>query len=386
LLSAVLLVGCGSGSKSTGSEGGACYGNQTCNSGLECLSSLCVRPNGADGGPAGAAGSAGIGGSAGAAGSAGTAGIVGSGGADAGQAVSSYSVHFGPVSVAAGSEDTQCIVVRLGNPSAVHVGQIHNLASGTATLVQAILYKVTDTTEQTTPFECTPFVGMVTQSGMTPLIASQKADDLLTMPQGVAMSLDANQMVRLEVHFMNGAAGAASLSLTSTLTTVPDTQFQNEASFLFIGDPDISIPPNGSFTLGPVFFPLPTALAAVKFFAATGEQHHFGTGLTVSTVTAATDSGAAFYSSQSWNDPPTTTLVPPAQIAAGGGFKFQCSWQNSSATTVKYGVAAGDEACFFAAYYYPSQGPLLCVHTDQVSGGLDVCCPGNSLCGSIQLD
>ncbi len=182
---------------------------------------------------------------------------------------------------------------------------------------------------------------------------------------------------------MNGAAGAASLSLTSTLTTIPDGQFQNEASFLFIGDPDISIPPNASFTLGPVFFPLPAQYAAVKFFAASGEQHHFGTDLTVSTATGPTDSGTSFYSSQSWSDPPTTALVPPAQVPAGGGFSFQCAWQNTSSSTVSYGLEAGEETCYFAAYYYPSQGPQVCFHTDEVSGGLNFCCPGSTLCSSI---
>lgn len=42
------FAACSSGPKQ-GEEGGACYGNGTCNAGLECLSQLCVNP-GVDGG------------------------------------------------------------------------------------------------------------------------------------------------------------------------------------------------------------------------------------------------------------------------------------------------------------------------------------------------
>lgn len=64
----------------TGTEKGPCYGNGTCNSGLVCLSNLCVAP------PDGSAGSAGQDGSAGASGSAGTGATGGSAGADGGDA------------------------------------------------------------------------------------------------------------------------------------------------------------------------------------------------------------------------------------------------------------------------------------------------------------
>jgi hypothetical protein len=54
-LTASLLPACGSSSKPAGTEGGACYGNDSCNAGLSCLSHLCVDASGfvAPGGDAG---------------------------------------------------------------------------------------------------------------------------------------------------------------------------------------------------------------------------------------------------------------------------------------------------------------------------------------------
>jgi hypothetical protein len=70
--------------------------------------------------------------------------------------------------------------------------------------------------------------------------------------------------------------------------------------------------------------------------------------------------------------------VPP-----GGGFDFTCTWYNNTSATVKFGESATNEMCFFWAYYYPSQGAHVCVHSDQY--GVDICCPeaGATLCNML---
>jgi cysteine-rich repeat protein len=88
-VAALALAGCGSSGKAAGTEGGPCFGNLTCDAGLTCASSLCVRLPGAGGsggsgqagnGAAGASGQAGNG-AAGASGQAGSgAGTAGGGG------------------------------------------------------------------------------------------------------------------------------------------------------------------------------------------------------------------------------------------------------------------------------------------------------------------
>jgi hypothetical protein len=50
---------------------------------------------------------------------------------------------------------------------------------------------------------------------------------------------------------------------------------------------------------------------------------------------------------------------------------------------VKFGEKTTDEMCFFWAYYYPSQGAHVCVHSDNY-GNADVCCPDNAqLCNLL---
>ena len=74
-------------------------------------------------------------------------------------------------------------------------------------------------------------------------------------------------------------------------------------------------------------------------------------------------------------------LMTPAILIlwAPGGFRFTCEWNNQSGGTVSFGESATDEMCFFWAYYYPSKGSKVCIHTEQ-AGSINVCCPGNALC------
>ena len=52
--------------------------------------------------------------------------------------------------------------------------------------------------------------------------------------------------------------------------------------------------------------------------------------------------------------------------------------------TVGFGEGANDEMCFFWAYYYPSHGARVCVHTTQTGSPIDICCPGSGLCSVLR--
>jgi hypothetical protein len=319
---------------------------------------------------------------AGGAGTASTTGTStgGSGGTFTGQ---TFSVEFGPISVDAGQEDTQCVVVALNNPAAIHVGTIHNqLGVGSHHL---IVYKTNETMEQKTPFKCQPFADLLKPDQGTPLMISQKKDDTLTLPKGVAFGIPAQTFIRLEMHYINPSPSAIMVSATSTFVTMNDAEFQNEADFLFFGNPDIKIPAHSAFTLGPTYIPLPTMLEGSNFFGFTGHEHQWGTKVTVASTTGKTGPDTSIYDvpGWSWSEPATVYKDPPVVIPQGGGFHLTCDWQNESASTVKFGESANAEMCFFWTYYYPSKGAFVCAHTDQVPGGYDLCCPGSPLCSMI---
>lgn len=321
------------------------------------------------------------GGAAAAGGNAGTgAGGDGQGGTNANP---SFTVTFDPVTVAPGTERTQCVVKRLGNDTAIKVHQIHNvLPQGSHHL---IVYRTNDTEEAPDPVDCEPFVDTLDPERGSPLMVTQKHDETLTLPDGVAFTLDANVMVRLEMHYLNAGAEEIDVGATSTFVTMPEEDFEHAADFLFIGNPDIDIPANSSFTLGPTFLPLPENLAGSKFFGITGHTHQWGTNVTVDYAASADAEGTPIYDVPGWlwSEPATVTLDPPVELADGAGFRFTCEYDNMSSSAVGFGESAEDEMCFFWAYYYPSKGAFVCAHTDQVAGGFDLCCPGSPFCDQI---
>jgi hypothetical protein len=296
----------------------------------------------------------------------------------------SYTVQFGPITVPSGVERTQCIVKLLGNAEAVHIGTLHNQL-GTASH-HMIVYRVADTTEQLTPFDCTPFKDTLDASKGSPLMITQKTDELLELPPGVAYSLPANQMIRIEMHYINATPADVTLVSSTTMTTT--SNYQNEADFLFIGDPDIRLQPGAQATLGPVYFPLPSVYSDAQFFAITGHEHQYGTGVTVAVASNANDAGQVVYDPPHWlwSEPATVFHSPAFSIPAGGGFRFSCQWNNTSSAQVQFGESANNEMCFFWAYYYPSHGSQVCIHTTQV-GGHDVCCPDpkSFICAYINM-
>jgi hypothetical protein len=299
----------------------------------------------------------------------------------------SFKVTWGPVAVAPGIEDTRCITAKVGNSADIKVHQVVNkLSSGSHHL---IVYRDNGANaENLTPTPCQPFAGTLQASanGAVPIMISQRVDDTLTLPAGVAYTFKSNQFVRIEMHFINATDSEQMVTGTSEFRTIDPAQFQNEADFLFIGSPDIDLAPGQTKTLNSKL-KVPSTLSGVNVFAITGHTHKLGTDMQVGLRTAAGQSVTSLYKPNpfSWDEPETATYPTPVVLNSGSSFEFSCEWNNTTADTVGFGESATDEMCFFWAYYYPAKGAKVCAHTEQVPGGLEICCPdaGVTLCSQI---
>jgi hypothetical protein len=299
-----------------------------------------------------------------------------------------YSVKWGPVTVPYNTESTQCIWVRLSNENEIKVHSMHNvLTDGSHHL---IVYKDDmDTTEQTTPTPCQPFTGALNSSGqVAPIAITQRKDDPIELPAGVAYTFAPHQMIKLEMHYTNKGDTDIDVSANVDFVDADPGSIQYEASILLTGSPDVNIPGGvgQTATLHEFFtFPAEATFQDVKFFAITGHTHRRGTSVNVKVGMEQDPSGLVeVYAPDpfEWAEPATET-PPEFSIPSGGGFDFTCSWTNDSAQPISWGESAEDEMCFFWGYYYPAVDVNVCMHTDQ-QGGYDLCCPGNALCGYIE--
>jgi hypothetical protein len=300
-----------------------------------------------------------------------------------------FRLTYGPVPVAPGQEGTRCIWLRLSNTTEIKVHQVHNVLSSSSH--HLIVYRDNmDTTEQTTPVDCQPFTGALNTSGMiAPIMITQKADDLLTLPDRVAYTLAPNQMVKIEMHYLNATDAPLDATATIDFHAAEPSSIDHEANILFIGSPDIDLGPGASETLHQ-FFTVPSYIdfSASNIFAITGHTHKLGTDVDVRVAPAKSGPMTNVYSPEPflWSEPETTIHSPPFAVPKGGGFDFECKFTNTTDKQVEFGESANDEMCFFWAYYYPSQGSKVCVHTEKYGGanGINLCCPGDSLCSLVE--
>ena len=293
-----------------------------------------------------------------------------------------YTLEFGPITVEPYVENTQCVITRLGNVEELYVTMIENYVGDVSH--HFIVYKVNDEEKQNEPFECFPFLDTLDPDAGLPLMITQKAEDSLELPEGVAFKLDENQMVRLELHYINLQPEPVEFSTTTHITGYTDGSTLEEANFLFIGTPDVSLPPGQESTLGPITFQPPDILDNANFFGITGHTHQWGTNVEINLLDGSGEGGPVYdVTDWDWDEPETVYHDPPFQVAPGGAFEFTCEYYNGSSSHVYFGEGYNDEMCFFWAYYYPSEGYYICIHTEEY-GGYDVCCPSDDfVCGLI---
>jgi Copper type II ascorbate-dependent monooxygenase, C-terminal domain len=265
----------------------------------------------------------------------------------------SQTLTFGPYDVDPHTERTQCITKRLSNMTPLFVHQMHNQMIGVSH--HMIVYRSTATDEAPDPVDCQPFADTLSGSGV-PMMITQKHDDTLDLPDGVAFTLDANQMIKLEVHFINPQATTQTIEANATFEAMDPATFKNAAGFLFAGTTQVSLPPNAPAT-ATAFIPMPSDLIGKNFFGFTGHVHKFGTNVVVgSGLNGGPYADVYDVPNFTWSEPPTVYHDPPVVLTPSQGFDITCSYENTSSQQVSFGESANNEMCFFWAYYYPDAG------------------------------
>ena len=265
-------------------------------------------------------------------------------------------VAIGPIPVAAGAEETVCIVIPFGNDEDVVVNSIDvNLAPGSHHL---IVYQTT-VAPTSTPYACSPFSGIAFGSD-TPLVFANKEQATWTFPQGVGQDVAAHTYVKIEAHYINATGKAIEGKGQVTFHTVPKTAAgaYQPASFTFWGTTRIDIPPNATASTGKQF---QAGIAGTHLISITTHQHRLGTGITVWESPGSGEDGAQIANDVDWSNPSWGLLAPQYDFNGHNGLTYECSWTNTTSQDVSFGESALDEMCFVGGYYYPSKGLDLCL-------------------------
>jgi hypothetical protein len=261
-----------------------------------------------------------------------------------------YSVTTGPITLGPGEERVVCVDRRIESDRPIDIDRISSeLTEGGHHLV---FYKSNATAETASPVNCETFRGVLT--GLVPLFIAQKAQTELRFPTGVAYSLPAAQMVRIELHFLNTTSRPMAITGTVHLGEASAGTVVDHANLMFYGNLNIRIPPLSAATVGPVFRAF--RASTPRIFGLTGHQHKRGTGVTIGLASSLTGPSTPLYINHDWADPPLTVFDPPIATTPGQGFRYSCTYDNPTSETVVFGEGVNQEMCFLWAYYYPDMG------------------------------
>jgi hypothetical protein len=308
---------------------------------------------------------------------------TGTGGSGAGGAApETFTVDFAPIVIQPGVEATQCVTKRLPVGVAFHSDQIETkLGDGTHHM---FVYKSDAVEEQSTPFDCRPFGDLLTSANGAPLVIAQKREETLTLPPGVGFALDAGQMIKLEVHYINPSPEPMEVSARATFRKMEEASVVATADIAMFGQTALVLPPQSQVSTDPVTFQLPPDLAGASFFSLTGHQHELGKGMLFERLTADGESSVLYDPVDfQWAEPPTARFDPPLLLGQGEQLRLTCRFDNTTQEEVTFGESANDEMCLVYSFYFPSRGPIACAHTDLIDGGLTFCCPGHPICDQI---
>jgi hypothetical protein len=261
-----------------------------------------------------------------------------------------------------GEEDTKCMQLRLSNKEAVNITKIHNtISTGSHHFIVTAL---SDKNAEETPLApCRGFAGALEGA---PLTITQKHDDTVTLPKGVGYHLNAEQVMHLEVHYINTSDKPIDVVAETALYPAAADAELEDGSVMLMGTRKVMLPPNESTKTENTFLKLPAGMEDVKFYAITGHTHQFGTNVTVHAADAKqADTGALYHPEGfDWEAPEMKQLEPHISVPKDGGFLLQCTWNNTSDSVISYGESATAEMCFFWGYYYPKKDVINIVLDD----------------------
>jgi hypothetical protein len=254
--------------------------------------------------------------------------------------------------VAAGSESFRCELVAMPSTAGWIVGASHHYTPGShhMLLYKTDLQSIPPGADQ--PADCYEGGSQLMADIRGVVYGGQQPDGSYQAPRGVGLRYAANEVLLLQVHYLNASNADADTDLAVTLDTT-DQGVTTDAGVLFYYDPFIDVPAGAKAT-AQMRCVVP---AAVTLLTLSPHFHSRGVGYAAYLDDAdGTLAPQPFYTSTDWQHP--ATLAHPLSIAAGRQLRFECDYDNTGGTAeyLQGFSATSNEMCMLTGLYYPAMG------------------------------
>jgi hypothetical protein len=203
---------------------------------------------------------------------------------------------------------------------------------------------------------------------------STHGDSMVDLPEGVAIKLAGGSVVLMNTHYLNASPEPRQTTARINLYTIPREQVQEEAGVMFLYNPFIRVPADGSSSAR-LRCRISQDLTLVN---AQSHMHQRGVGYVADLVTPDTAGDPAtterIYENTQWEEVPVKRWTDGKRIPAGTTLDFRCDYQNREGREILQGPSARDEMCIFLGAYYPySPEAEECSQPTYVGSGQKTC-------------
>ncbi|HTL35843.1 MAG TPA: hypothetical protein VL326_22090 [Kofleriaceae bacterium] len=167
-------------------------------------------------------------------------------------------------------------------------------------------------------------------------------------PDGIALHLRAGSQIHINLHLFN--TGDSVLTGTSGVE-VKETSVasvMHEARFVISGQATLSIPPGTSTQTGTCTLPSDVAIISYQ-----PHMHQLGTHQTYTVTPASGAPFVLFDSDYTFDGQRHVMMDPIVTLHAGDQVKIDCTYNNTTTSTVTFGESTTDEMCFAGMSIYP---------------------------------
>ena len=184
-----------------------------------------------------------------------------------------------------------------------------------------------------------------------PVLPSQRENQQITFPEGVAAPLMAPALLIFSHHYVNPTDTPVRINAALNIETVPTEQVQHMASLVFDDISDLSIPPGERQTRTRTC----VMERDVEVALVSTHTHEWTDCASLSRFDGETVEAEPFFVNRDWEAPPILHFAPGTfSLAAGEGVHYACHYDNSTDYTLVNDGTAQGEMCVFAAVMYPA--------------------------------
>lgn len=181
---------------------------------------------------------------------------------------------------------------------------------------------------------------------------SQRNDQRITLPPGVAAPFSTPLLMILDHHYVNTSGETHLINGGMNFSSVDPGEVKQVAELMFDDIGDISIEPKSREVLGKTC----VVDRAVDVALVSTHTHARAECTTLNRFDGTSVDPEPFFVNRQWETPPILHFQPDSfHLEPGSGIQWSCHYANNSDGTVVNDGTADGEMCVFAAATYPSR-------------------------------